>query len=309
MQRKIEARQVSELLMRQLEAWPLLKNNYEQFGRVQTKTVDVDGQPVIVQFNPSRIVSSGAKTDPRSLRERKCFLCSRHRPPEQESVPFGPDYLVLCNPFPIFPQHFTVPARRHTGQAIIGRMADMLDLAAALDAYTVFYNGPRSGASAPDHMHFQLVTKNYMPIDTIDVSQAKPVCRKANARLCLLENCGRNGWIITSGSKEEAQRLFAQLCRALHTPPGETEPMMNIFCNYEKDRWILKIIPRKKHRPSHYFAPGDAQFLSSPGAADIGGVFITSRQQDFSRASSALLADIYRQVCFDADELKRIKIE
>ncbi|MDR3141175.1 MAG: DUF4922 domain-containing protein [Tannerellaceae bacterium] len=307
-EKKVEATQLNELFIQQVKSWPLLRDNYELFKQVQIKTLEIDGLPVTVQFNPSRIVSLGAKTDARSIRERKCFLCSANRPAEQVSVPFGEDYLILCNPFPIFPQHFTVPARQHVEQAIGGRLGDMLDLAEALDSYTVFYNGPRSGASAPDHMHFQLVTKNYMPVDKLDISQTKLIRQGTNAGLYLLDNYLRNGWVISSDSKEEALRFFALLCVAQDTPAGEAEPMMNIFCNYEKGQWILKVIPRKKHRPSQYFAGGEEQFLSSPGAADIGGVFITSRPEDFRKASPRLLRSIYTQVCFGNDELTQIKV-
>ncbi|MDR1623553.1 MAG: DUF4922 domain-containing protein [Tannerellaceae bacterium] len=307
-EKNVEARQLDELLAGQVKSWPLLRDNYELFKQVRIKTVEIDGLPVTVQFNPSRIVSSGAKTDARSIRERKCFLCCGNRPAEQASVPFGEDYLILCNPFPIFPQHFTVSARQHTEQTIVGRLGDMLSLAEALDAYTVFYNGPQSGASAPDHMHFQLAVKNYMPIDTLDISRTKRIREGTDAGLYLLNRYLRNGWVIASGNKEEALRFFAQLCAAQDTPAGEAEPMMNIFCNYDKGQWILKVIPRKRHRPSQYFAVGEEQFLSSPGAADIGGVFITSREEDFRKATPRLLRSIYSQVCFDDDELTYIKV-
>lgn len=306
---KIEAKQIEDLFTQQLNSWPLLKNNYELFKQVQIKTMYVDGVRIIVQFNPSRIVSSGAKTDVQSIRERKCFLCLQNLPAEQEYIPFGDDYLILCNPFPIFPRHFTVPARQHAGQTIIGRLGDMLDLSKALDSYTVFYNGPRSGASAPDHMHFQIVTKNYMPIDSLDISQTKLIQRKTNTGFYLLENYLRNGWIISSGDKEEVEASFIQICSLLEAPAGEVEPMMNVFCNYENKQWIIKIIPRKKHRPSQYFAEGEDKLLSSPGAADIGGVFITSREEDFRKVTPGLLCDIYEQVCFENDELKQIQVE
>jgi hypothetical protein len=308
-EKTVEAKQVDELFAQQLKTWPLLGNNYGLFGQVHIKTLEVDGLPVVVQFNPARIISSGAKTDIQFIRERKCFLCSQNRPAEQEEALFGEDYLVLCNPFPIFPQHFTVPTRQHVEQTIMGRLGDMLDLAKALDSYTVFYNGPRSGASAPDHMHFQVVTKHYMPIDQLDVSQTKLIREETNARLYLLDNYLRNGWIISSESKEEAQRLFDRLCRALDVPAGETEPRMNLFCNYEKGRWILKVIPRRKHRPSQFFAQGEEQLLSSPGAADVGGVFVTTREEDFRKATPALLRDVYSQVCYGNDELKRIEVK
>ncbi|MDR0429422.1 MAG: DUF4922 domain-containing protein [Tannerellaceae bacterium] len=300
---KVDSRQIAGLLDRQLIAWPLLKNNYALFEKVQIKKLSVGGVDIIVQFNPSRIVSAGAKVDAKSISERKCFLCPGNLPPEQEAVAFGSDYLVLCNPFPIFPQHFTVPTRRHVDQSILGRFEDMLDLTRALNSFTVFYNGPRSGASAPDHMHFQIVTRQYMPIDHLDITQLKRIHKGKETELYLLANYLRNGWVISSKDKSEALSCFTRLCQKTGTPAGEVEPMMNIFCNYHEGQWIIKVIPRKKHRPSQYFAEGDDKFLTSPGAADIGGAFITSREEDFNKVTPDLLRDIYEQVCFSNDEI------
>lgn len=123
------------------------------------------GFSIRAQFNPARIVSTGAKVDARSLKERKCFLCPENLPVEQERLPFGFRHLVLCNPYPIFPQHFTIPTRKHTPQLILPQWNDFLELTRRLAPFTVFYNGPRSGASAPDHAHFQAVTRGIMPLD------------------------------------------------------------------------------------------------------------------------------------------------
>lgn len=295
---------VIELLLRQFTDWPLLRDNYILFRQIRAKRLTIDGEKIRIQFNPSRMVSSCAKTDRQSLHERACFLCEANLPAEQEFLPFGEEYLILCNPYPIFPQHFTVPTRRHVEQSINGRLGDMLDLAKTCDAFTVFYNGPRSGASAPDHMHFQIVTHGYMPIDHVRLSRLELVSKQAGSDLYLLSHYLRNGWVITSDSKEAMASCFAQVCNRLEIPSGETEPMMNLFCNYQEGRWMLKVIPRKKHRPSQFFAEGDGRFLTSPGAADIGGVFITSRAEDFEKVTPALLRDIFGQVCFSNDEIR-----
>ena len=161
----VSSSQATELLSKQLVTWPLAEKNYKALEAVQVKSFDMGGFSIRAQFNPARIVSTGAKVDARSLKERKCFLCPENLPVEQERLPFGFRHLVLCNPYPIFPQHFTIPTRKHTPQLILPQWNDFLELTRRLAPFTVFYNGPRSGASAPDHAHFQAVTRGIMPLD------------------------------------------------------------------------------------------------------------------------------------------------
>ena len=161
----VSSSQATELLAKQLVTWPLAEKNYKALEAVQVKSFDMGGFSIRAQFNPARIVSTGAKVDARSLKERKCFLCPENLPVEQERLPFGFRHLVLCNPYPIFPQHFTIPTRKHTPQLILPQWNDFLELTRRLAPFTVFYNGPRSGASAPDHAHFQAVTRGIMPLD------------------------------------------------------------------------------------------------------------------------------------------------
>lgn len=161
----VSSSQATELLSKQLVTWPLAEKNYKALEAVQVKSFDMEGFSIRAQFNPARIVSTGAKVDARSLKERKCFLCPENLPVEQERLPFGFRHLVLCNPYPIFPQHFTIPTRKHSPQLILPQWNDFLELTRRLAPFTVFYNGPRSGASAPDHAHFQAVTRGIMPLD------------------------------------------------------------------------------------------------------------------------------------------------
>ncbi len=171
------ASQAHELLERQKSNWPLARDNFAALANVQTRVVEVDDITFRLQFNPGRLVSTSAKVDAKSIGERKCFLCTANRPKEQESVPFGDDYLVLINPFPIFPEHFTIPHREHVPQRIAGSLGAMLELAQAMSPrYTVFYNGPKCGASAPDHLHFQAGDREFMTIEgEIDRIKGKPL--------------------------------------------------------------------------------------------------------------------------------------
>ena len=156
---------INNLFTEQLVSWETARNNYAALSGVQVKELNVNGIPYKVQFNPARIVSSGAKVDAQSIKERKCFLCPANLPPVQKGIPFEGHYNILVNPFPIFPRHLTIPEVAHVNQRIAVRFKDMLALAQALTDYTIFYNGPKCGASAPDHAHFQAGNKGFMPIE------------------------------------------------------------------------------------------------------------------------------------------------
>lgn len=229
----VSSSQATELLAKQLVTWPLAEKNYKALEAVQVKSFDMGGFSIRAQFNPARIVSTGAKVDARSLKERKCFLCPENLPVEQERLPFGFRHLVLCNPYPIFPQHFTIPTRKHTPQLILPQWNDFLELTRRLAPFTVFYNGPRSGASAPDHAHFQAVTRGIMPLDE-EVTQfiRHPYASVYDTRIFPLTGNLRPGLVIQAATAEAATRLFKEIYAALPLPPGEPEPMMNIFGSY-----------------------------------------------------------------------------
>lgn len=339
---RIDAAQAAALLARQLEAWPLAGKNYKALEAVRIKTFDMGGFTIRAQFNPARIVSTGAKVDTRSLRERKCFLCPENLPAEQERPPFGPRHLVLCNPYPIFPLHLTLPTRAHTPQRILPQWEDFLEITKSLTPLTLFYNGPRCGASAPDHAHFQAVSRGIMPLDEeiadfighpyasvsgipIRAYRASlyerigypytgvsdtPIKTRTDpeGRLLLLTGNLRPGFVIQAASAEAATRLFRTVYDALPIPPGEDEPMMNLFGSYYDRNWVITLIPRKRHRPWQYEAEGDDHLLSSPGAADIGGLFITPLEKDFGKINPELLRDVYQQVCLSDREVAEIYV-
>ena len=130
--------------------------------------MDAGGLEVKLQFNPARMISSAAKLSKADIAKRRCFLCRENRPPEQMMMEFdgrkGKKYHILVNPYPIFPDHLVIAAAGHTDQSILTRYVDMLDLAAKYRGYTFYYNGPRSGASAPDHHHFQAIPDGLIPL-------------------------------------------------------------------------------------------------------------------------------------------------
>ena len=78
--------QVEKLIEQQLVVWQTPRDNYAALQNVEVKEFKVKRSTIKVQFNPARIVSSAAKVDNKSLKERKCFLCAANRPEVQEGI-------------------------------------------------------------------------------------------------------------------------------------------------------------------------------------------------------------------------------
>jgi len=277
--------QIKSLFSEQVSNWELARNNFTGLKTVQTKSFSFGDFEVRVQFNPARIVSSGAKVDAKTIAERKCFLCSANRPAEQKGVDFG-DYEILVNPFPIFPEHFTIPRREHVDQQISPYFADMLELARAMDDYLVFYNGPRCGASAPDHMHFQAGTKDFLPLANdykrLKDSHTSLLVTTENTQLYQFNNYLRTAYCIESTNIEAAKDSFEKLYSFFQNEAG-IEPMMNIVCTFETGKWFTFVLPRKAFRPWQYTAEDDQQLMVSPATVEMCGIFITPIEAHFEK--------------------------
>ncbi len=299
---------VHNLLTEQLASWETAHDNYAALSGVKVKELNVNGIPYKVQFNPARIVSSGAKVDTKSIRERKCFLCPANLPPVQKGIPFDGHYNILVNPFPIFPRHLTIPEMEHVDQRIAVRLGDMLDLAQALSDYTLFYNGPKCGASAPDHAHFQAGNKGFMPIEKDWRGQiAGKIADYKKAVLWYLNDAPRATLVIESADKNAATELFEIIYRSMTVKPGEEEPMMNVLAMYESDKWIVFVFPRAQHRPACYTAEGEANLLSSPASVDLGGVFITPVEKDFLKITAEDIDRILGEVCLSETDFHQLR--
>lgn len=309
---------VYDLINRQLAVWQQASDNYTALAGVGVKEIVVDGFPVKVQFNPARITSSAAKVDPKTIKERKCFLCAANRPAIQEGLPFigkKTEYSVLINPFPIFPKHLTVPDVNHVNQTIEGeyeRFEDMLTLAETLDEFLFFYNGPKCGASAPDHMHFQGGNKGFLPVEYNYAGLQKTlIVDGEGAKVYAIENYMRGMMAIEATDKLAAVAQFRKLYNCLEVKEGEWEPMLNLLSWAVKEdgqtKYISLIYLREKHRPSHYFAEGDANILLSPASVDMGGVFITPLEKDFNKITVKELSEIVDELQISNETYGMIK--
>ena len=296
-----------DLFDRQLAAWPEAARRYRDLQNIETKEIDLGGMPVRVQFNPARAVSTLARTDAAAIKARPCFLCRENRPAQQEALPFegcdGHHYEVLVNPFPIFPEHYTVPAVEHTPQRIADRFPDMLRLAEAFPDMVVFYNGPESGASAPDHFHFQMGCRGFLPVEThFDRLKPVTVMRPGRAAIAVTSGYISGLPVITAPDGASATAAFLRVLRSLPVSPATGEPQLNILCWRETPAdgdsgalFRILVIPRKAHRPSCYFAPEDRAVRISPASVDLGGVFIVPVEEDFRRVNAQVLRDIIEE--------------
>lgn len=293
--------QMADALQKQQQGvWPLYADNAKGLEQVQVKTFHYAQCDLKVQFNPARIKSSAAKVDSKSISERKCFLCTDALPPQQKGIPFNDEYLILINPYPIFPRHLTIPRLEHVPQLIEPYFRDMLELSRALETYTVFYNGPKCGASAPDHMHFQAGNKGFLPVETeynkLKVTTDRKLFCNDHLVIFAVSDYLRKFIAIESDEITLLQTAFEWLHELLEQRHQEPEPMLNILSGYENGKWRVLVFPRDKHRPDQYFAEGDENILLSPASVDFGGVCITPQEKDFNKIKAADLADIFAQV-------------
>ena len=298
-----------QLFTQQTQNWQTAADNYKELQKTITRTIEIDGICFKIQFNPERIRSSAAKIDAQSLSERKCFLCWQNLPAEQEGIPVCEDFMILVNPYPIFNKHLTIPKINHIDQTILPNVGAMLDFAAMLTDYVIFYNGQKCGASAPDHLHFQAGNKGFMPVENEFSKMKNNLPKKIykSVTISFASDYLRRMITLQSSNKNDLLEAFDTIYNILtKLQPDEPEPMLNILCYANADEWIMHIFPRIKHRPTQFFAQGNAQLLISPAAVDFGGVLITPRLEDFEKITANDIIDIFNQITINKNNFEMI---
>jgi hypothetical protein len=304
------SKQAIALVNQQKATWPLASANYKALKTVRETSLNMGHYILKYQFNPERIRSSAANTTQEAILSRPCFLCFQNLPPEQYGIPFGDQFIVLTNPFPIFPYHLTIPSTHHQPQMIDGNIGTMLDLSYALSDFTVFYNGPRCGASAPDHFHFQAGIKETLPVeeefDILRDNHSEILFRDEKSTVFAVENYLRRFIGFHSSDKET---LIRQLTQAIGYLPqtGNEEPMMNILAWYQFPEWKVILFPRAKQRPWQYFADDLNQLVISPAAVELGGLIILPREEDYYKLTAKDLISIYDQVTIQKIDFNELK--
>ena len=303
----MEDSSISRFFNRQLEMWEDARHRFRDLKHVEVHQLS---DQLKVQFNPARIVSTGAKIDKHTLGERPCFLCERNRPKEQMTKQIDDHFQLLVNPFPILPVHFTIPATKHQPQSIYRHYGEMHRLLSLHSELMVFYNGPKCGASAPDHLHFQAGTSGVLPLQTnwqrLSRSLTDVISLNDDEKISVLRDFLVPAFVIISKSEDSDEELFHRLYRSMPMRGDESEPMMNIIAWRKGDEFISVVIPREKHRPDAYFAEGEAQMMVSPGALDMAGLIITPREEDFSKINLYKATALLRECGISAEKMEAI---
>ena len=322
--------ELQTFVKRQLSIWKDVRKRYEALQHLQTKDFFEGDTRLAAQYNPVRIVSTGAKVDKQSLKQRPCFLCDQNRPVQQIGLPIEGKYQVLVNPFPILPGHLTIPTRRHTPQSIGKHIGTFTQLAYHMPNCIIFYNGAKSGASAPDHMHFQAGLRGHVPIErdwTLYENALEKIYPLTPLETGKLEEIGYThkddgiyllkeyacpAFVIRIQQPNAEVALFKKIIEILPTHTGETEPRINLLGWRQSrgaghdDNLVIVLFPRKKHRPDCYFEEGKKQFLISPGALDMGGLLITPRSEDYEQLNTKTAFSILKEVTLPEKEVQNI---
>ena len=312
---------------RQLRTWDDARQRYRDLSQVKTRELATESIPLVLQFNPSRIVSTGAAITKEAITKRPCFLCQQNRPAAQMRRIVDNRFEVLVNPFPILPMHFTIPTCKHQPQAALSLYGEMMKLLKRFPELTVFYNGPKCGASAPDHAHIQAgiakesdrmllplqrewqrLSRNLTPLVHLD---------DEGGMIAAIEDYPFSALVIKSKTLQASERLFAALYDLMDKEEGEQEPMMNIVCWRHKDvatpdsqasvELVSVVFPREKHRPDCYYKEGDMQRIVSPGALDMAGLVITPRSEDFNVLSAEETMSILSECALSAERFAALK--
>jgi hypothetical protein len=296
------------LIEQQTRVWPMLSGGRAALANVEVRRVTCAGFDVELQYNPRRITSTSARVDPASLKARRCFLCPEHLPSEQQGILYRDHFLILCNPAPIFDGHLTISSVVHEPQVLRPWLPAFLALAADLSpVYTVLYNGPRCGASAPDHLHFQAAPAGKIPAErdlavSDRLSAPITVSRASVARAI---GYGREAIVVMGSSPEMLVHTLTTLLATLPRVAGDVdEPMVNVMAAFGDGAYRILIFPRRKHRPSAYFIEGDGQVTVSPAVVDMGGLIITPVEKDFNTLTAAFVEEMYREVSSDGKEVQ-----
>lgn len=303
----MEDSSISRFFNRQLEVWTDARHRFRDLKHVETRQFS---DQLKLQWNPARIVSTSAKIDKKTLGERPCFLCDKNRPKEQMSKQIDEKFHLLVNPFPILPVHFTIPARKHQPQLIYKNYGEMHRFISLHSDLMVFYNGPKCGASAPDHLHFQAGTNGILPLQTnwqrLSRNLTDIISLNDEEKISVVRDFIVPAFVIISKSAESDEALFRRLYKAMPQRGDETEPMMNIISWRKGEEFISVVIPREKHRPEAYFAEGDAQFVVSPGALDMSGLIITPREEDFRKLTEEKALSLLQECGVSEEKMNAI---
>ena len=306
-----------DFFRQQLAVWPLARQNYESQRLARYRDLWFgDSCRIRLICLPARIGSSSAKITAKGEVDRPCFLCAHRLPPEQQALPLPgtKDFRLLVNPFPVFPQHYTIPSVAHRPQALLSDLELMFSLAGEMSDLVLFYNGGRCGASAPDHQHFQAGSKGLMPLQcdypAWKAQGARPLRQTGACQVYVLENLLRTGWLIESHDATAACRQIRTLVQLFGEQVRDEAPesRINLLVWFEPadKRFVALLFPRLQHRPACFYAEGPQQRVTSPASVEMSGYYIFPRSSDYEQITPEELIQIYADVCLPEKDIEAI---
>lgn len=307
---------VEALIAHQKANWPQLKEGYEAISQIETKRIDIDGSEIVVQHNARRVRSTAAAVDKDSIAARRCFLCSENLPVEERGLFYDEEYVILCNPFPVLDKHLVIAHRQHIEQKIDTRIEELMALAFDLgDEYFVLYNGPECGASAPDHLHFQALSRAVLPIEESLKSSEPPseadcgVCEsmeRGSFELFTVDDAGRSVIVFRGANQFEIVPWVYQIIASLSKATLKPEPMLNIVCYVDQGVYTVLLFPRARHRPACFFAEGEERLTISPGAVDMAGIVVVPEHAHYEKIGAAQVEKIFSEVSMSSDAVEEL---
>jgi hypothetical protein len=299
-----------ELLLEQKKTWRDLRAGYDALTHIRERKVACNGFAVRLQYNAGRMKSTVAFVGEDDTRRRPCFLCPPNLPEGQKGILYRSEYLILCNPMPVFPSHLTVSLVAHRLQAIADHIDTFLMLMVDLGSgWIVLYNGPQCGASAPDHLHFQAVPSGQMPMERELRGDRRltPIIEAGGVLLSCANGLGRQAIILEGDDPVAIGEVFKTFLKSLQkTLNIDGEPMINLAGFYDGRTWHLVVFPRSKHRPDAFFRKGEGRLVISPAIVEMGGVLVTPVEKDFERLDAVAVEAIYREVSLDERSVRRV---
>ncbi len=287
---------IESLFDQQRATWPMLRDGERSLAAMPTRVLRTGRAMLVAQANVRRSASTFAKTDAQSIAQRPCFLCERNLPAAERAIAFG-DLVLMPNPFPAIDEHLTIASREHVAQRFVGRIDALHTLVHAVgDTRFLLYNGPRCGASAPDHFHFQCGHIAAVPIFFHpDIDQGEGVS--------VLVAGGRTALRVRHRDAASATASVAACLDALRAlEPAEDEPMVNVLAVRRAGHYVTLLFPRFKHRPTGFSAP-DNPLAISPAALEMAGIIVISNPDQFDRVDAAAVETVFAEVCVPPDKL------
>ena len=306
------ATDIDKFVHDQLSVWPAVAAKYRALKSARTRTIPVNGMLVTLQSNPGRL----------PIFDHGCPLCEENYMEHQHTLPFegrkGRKYNILVNRAPIFPNHLVITRDIHAPQTIWHRFPDMLDLAAQMENYIVFYNSPNSGTTVPQHAHFQACPKGYMPLERAaerllhmvlageTPSELEFIDSVRDAQLYHYKRFNRGIFMLRAQTSKSMAKMFYRLLDCLNLLAEETEPRFNAFAYCSEGEYRALVIIRSASKPQCYYAKGDAHFSIAPGSAEMAGFVVVPEVGDFDRLDAPVLEQIFEDVTLSEADEKRL---